>query len=211
MATVHLWGMIGLGLSSWRYLVSKTCETPRCWGTSVLLALDSGKLVLLFDDAYLPTSFAFKFRLRGTCMKFTFSNSPIIWFVSFRYLCILVSFVSYSPLICPITSLESLFKSTFLALRDLATLSPVNIASYSDSLLVAGNWSCTPYFRMSPSGEVMMTPTPPFLYTDDPSVWAVHNIDMSCVFTSSGKVNLAINLTNTWALIAVRGLYSMLN
>lgn len=139
-------------------------------------------------------------------MKLTYSNSLIIWFVNFRYLCILLSFTLYSPLICPITNFESLFKSTFPAPRDLATLSPVNSSSYSDLLLVAGNWSYTLYFRVSPSGKVLMTLTSPIFFTDDPSV-LIHSVDASCIFSPFGKVYLAIKSANTWAFIAIRGLY----
>ena len=46
---------------------------------------------------------------------------------------------SYSPFVCPITSLESLLRSRFLALKALPILSPISMASYSASLLVAGN------------------------------------------------------------------------
>ena len=48
-------------------------------------------------------------------------------------------FASYSPFVCPITSLESLLRSRFLALKALPILSPISMASYSASLLVAGN------------------------------------------------------------------------
>ena len=91
-----------------------------------------------------------------------------------------------------------------------AILSPAKIALFSDSLLVVGNWSWTPYLKVSPSSEVMMTPTPPIFFTDDRFVYIVHNSDMFAAF-SFGKVNLAIKLANTWAFMAVRGLYSMSN
>ena len=84
-------------------------------------------------------------------------------------------------------------------------------ASYSTLLLVIRNWSCTSYFRMSPSGEVMTTLTSPIFYSDDPYVWIVHRVDVSCTFSSSDKVISTIKLANTWAFIIVRGLYSMSN
>ena len=63
---------------------------------------------------------------------------------------------------------------------------------------------------MSPFGEVMTTPTLPIFFTDDPSVCIVHNFDAFTVL-SSGKVNSTIKSANTWAFMAVRGLYSMSN
>lgn len=176
----------------WNFLMS---------GDYCISSFRSSRLIPSSDDAW----------LRGTCMKLTCSNSPIIWFVNFRYNFILLSFASYSLLICPITSFELFFKSTFLVPKDLAALSSVSIASYSTSLLMAGNWSYTPYFRMSPFREVMTIPTPPFFCTDNPSVWTVHNVDISYIFSSSNRVNSAIKSTNTWAFIAIWGLYSISN
>lgn len=99
----------------------------------------SGDIVPSSNDACLATSSAFKFWFLGTYVKSTRSNSWVRWFVNLRYLCILSSFVLYSPFICPITSLESLLRSMFLAPKALLILSPVSMASYSALLLVAGN------------------------------------------------------------------------
>ena len=66
------------------------------------------------------------------------------------------------------------------------------------------------YFRTSPSGEVMTTPTPPLPFSDDPLVCIVHNSAMP-IELSSGMVNSAMKSANTWAFIVVQGLYSMLN
>ena len=113
----------------------------KVWNSSILgnfciSSFRSGRLVLSSDDAHLATSTTSKFWLRGICLKFVCSNSPIIWFVSFKYFCIL---------------------------------------------------RYTPYFRMSPFGEVMTTPTLPIFCTDDPSVWTVHSVD---VWTQRGSHHL---------------------
>ena len=53
----------------------------------------------------------------------------------------------------------------------------------------------------------MMTPTPPNSLMDDPSAWTVQNY----VWSSPEKVNSTKKSANTYALIAIQGLYSMSN
>ena len=53
----------------------------------------------------------------------------------------------------------------------------------------------------------MMTLTPPNSLMDDPSTWTVQNY----VWSSPEKVNSTKKSTNTYALIANQGLYSMSN
>ena len=101
------------------------------------------------------------------------------WFVNLRYFCILVSFASNSSLICHMTSYESLLSKMFLAPSAWAILSLVNIAPYFASLLVTGNLSWTPCFKMSPSREVMTTPAPPLFWVDDLSVRIVQSSSWS--------------------------------
>lgn len=161
-------------------------------GNFCISSFRSVKLVPSSNDAYLATSSSSKFWHCGTCKKFIYSNSLIIWFISFWYFYILLSFASYSPSICLIISFELLFKSNFLAPKDLATLSPISITLYYASLLVAGNWTCTPHFKMSPFGKVMTTLTSPIFFTNVPSVWIVHKVDVSCILSSSDKVNSTI-------------------
>ena len=93
------------------------------------------------NDASFVISSAIMFWLLGIYTNYTLSNSCVKCFVSLSYLCILSFFASYSSFICPITSLESLWRSKFLAPSAFPTLNPVNILSYSASLLVAGNFS----------------------------------------------------------------------
>ena len=137
----------------------------KVWSSSVLGCLYNstfklGEPVLSSNNACLAISSASKFWFWGTCMKSTWSYSWTSWFVSLRYFCILPSFASYSPFICHITNLESLLRSMFLAPKAFLVLSFVSMVSYFASLLVVGNWSRTPYLRVSPSGVLMMTPTP---------------------------------------------------
>ena len=113
------------------------------------------------DNASFEISSASAFQFLGTYTNSTSSNSLVRCLVSLRYFCILSSFASYSPMICSTTSFESLQINRFFTPSAFPSLNPVNIPSYSVSLLVAGNLSRTPYLRISPSGVVMMTPTPP--------------------------------------------------
>ena len=85
------------------------------------------------------------FWLLGIYTNSTLSNSWVRCFVNLRYFCILSSFTSYSSFIYTITSLESLWRSRFLALSAFSTLSPISIPPYSASLLVAKNFSWTLY------------------------------------------------------------------
>ena len=127
----------------------------RCFYTSTF---KSSKLVRSSDDACLTTSPASEFWLRGTCVKSTWLNSQTSWFLNLRYFCILPQFTSYSSLICPITSLELLLRSMFLAPKAFPILSPNSMASYFVLLLGARNCSCTPYLRISYSKVLMTTP-----------------------------------------------------
>ena len=113
------------------------------------------------DDASFEISSANAFWFLRTCINSTSSNSLIRCFVSLRHFCILSSFASYSPLICSITNFESLWINRFFTPSAFQSLNPVNMPSYSTSLLVAGNLNRTPYLRISPSGVVMTTPSPP--------------------------------------------------
>ena len=121
----------------------------------------------------------------------------------------LVSFASKSPLIYPTMSCESLLNKTFLATSAWAIPSPIIISLYSTSLLVIGNLSWTPYFKISLSGEMMTTPTLPLFYVDDPSVWIVQS--SSWLSSCSGEVNSAMKSTSTWAFMVVQGWYSISN
>ena len=83
---------------------------------------------------------------------------PSRWLVSSTFAS---SFASHLWFTCPTISLESLFITKFFMPRALSSLKLVSTALYSALLFVAGNWSCTPYLRMSLSGDIMMTSTPP--------------------------------------------------
>ena len=163
------------------------------------------------DDAYLATSSTFEFWFWGTCMKATWSNSWAKCFVNLWYLCIPSSFALYSPFIYLITNLESLWRSRFLAPNAFPILSPVSMASYSASLLVAGYWSCTPYLSAFPSRVMMITLAPPFFQNDEPSVRIVHLSELSWTSSSLGTVNSTTKFTNACALTAVLGWYLMSN
>ena len=164
-----------------------------------------------FDDASFETSFATIFWLLGIYTNSTLLNSWVRCFVSLRYFCILSSFASYSPLICPITSFESFWTNRFLAPSAFPSLSPVSIPSHSTSLLLAGNFSWTPYLSTSPSGVVMTTPTPLFCWADEPSVYTIHCSSSFVRLPSSGRVNSAMKSARACALMAILGCYSMLN
>ena len=152
------------------------------------------------NDTSFETLSATIFWHLGTCTNSTLSNSWVRCFVSWRYFCILSSFASYSPLICSITSFES-----FLS------LSPVSIPSYSVSLLVAENFSWTPYLSTSPSGVAMTTPTPLLFWADEPSICIVHHSTSLVRLSLSGKVNLVMKSARACALMVVLGWYSMSN
>ena len=154
-------------------------------------------------DALLATSSNFAFWSYRTWANSTRSNLLTNWFINLRYLCILVSFVSKSPLTCPITSYESLLSKAFLAPSARAILSPVNIASYSASLLAMGNLSWTPYFEMSPSRKATTTPIPPLFCVDDPSICIVQSSPWTS--SCSREVNSAMKFAITWAFMAVQG------
>ena len=64
-----------------------------------------------------------------------------------RYLAILSSFASNSPLTCPTTSRESLWTFSVVVPNTLATRRPMSRALYSASLLVVGYWSRTACFN----------------------------------------------------------------
>ena len=150
--------MIGLVQPFWLWMV-------KLWSSSMLGCLytstfKSGGSIPSSNDACFVTLFASEFWLRGTCMKSTWSNSQTNWFVNLRYFCILLSFASYSPFIYPIISLELLLRSMFLSPKALPILNLVSMSSYCASLLMVGNWSRTPYLRVSPLGVLMMTLTP---------------------------------------------------
>ena len=109
------------------------------------------------------------------------------------------------------TSCESFLSKAILAPSALATLSPVSMALYSASVLVIRNWIWTPYFKVSPSGVVMTTPTPPLFCVDDSSVWIVQRLGSSWLSLCSGMVNFAMKSTSAWAFMAILGRYSMPN
>ena len=164
---------------SWRKDRIKVIQLLSFWIAKVWIYLILGcfrtsifKFVLVdpaSNDAYFAISAAPIFWILGTCINFTRSNSWARCLVSLRYFCILSSFASYSSFICPTTSLESLRRSKFLAPNAFPTFSPVNIVSYSASLLVAENWSWTPYLSVSPFRVTIITPTMLPFRADDPS------------------------------------------
>jgi hypothetical protein len=84
--------------------------------------------------------------------------------------------------------------SNSVALRVLASLSPVSKASYSASLLVVEYCSHTACLMMSPSGDFSIMPIPPAFFVDNPSILAVHFdvYSMSFVGSSSLVVNSAM-------------------
>ena len=123
-----------------------------------------------FDNASFEISSASAFWFLRTCINSTSSNSLVKCLVSLRYFYILSSFASYSPLICSTTNFESLWINRSFTPSTFPSLNPINILSYSASLLVARNLSRTSYLRISPSGVVMTTPTPPLFWADEPLV-----------------------------------------
>ena len=141
--------------------------TLRVWNYSMLgyfwtSTFRFGGMDHSFDNACLAISSASEFWFLGIYVNSTRSNSWAKCSDSLSYFCILSSFTLHSPFIFPITNLELLWRSRFLAPNAFPTLSPVSMASYSASLLVAGNWSCIPYLSTFPSGVMKMTPTPFF-------------------------------------------------
>ena len=163
------------------------------------------------DDASFEISSASTFWFLGTCTNSTSSNYRVKCLVSLRYFCILSSFASYSPLICSTTSFESLWINRFFTPSAFPSLNPVNMPSYSTSLLVAGNLSWTPYLSISPSGLVMTTLTPGLFWANELSVWIVHHSASLVGLSSSGKVNSAMKSAKACALMAVMGRYSISN
>jgi hypothetical protein len=73
----------------------------------------------------------------------------------------------------------------------LASLSPVNRASYSASLLVVEYCSCIAYLMMSPFGDFSIMPIPPTFFVDDLSMLAVH-FDV-CSTSSVGSSSFVVN------------------
>ena len=163
------------------------------------------------NDASFEISLASTFWFLGTCTNSTSSNSRVKCLVSLRYFYILSSFASYSPLIYSTTSFESLWINRFFAPSALPSLNPVNMPSYSASLLVAGNLSWTPYLSISLSGVVITTPPPSIFWADEPLVWIVHRSASLVGLSLSGKVNSAMKSTKACALIAVLGRCSISN
>ena len=139
---------------SWRNDMIEVIQLPVFWIPNVEISSILGcfwasisKPMLVdpsFDDANFAISSAIIFWLLGICTNSTLSNSWVRRIVSLRYFYILSSFASYSSFICLITSLESLWRSKFLAPSAFPTLSLVSTPSYSP-------------FRV-----IMITPTPPF-------------------------------------------------
>jgi len=58
---------------------------------------------------------------------------------------------------------------------------------------------------------MMMTPTPPLFWADEPSVYIVHHSVSSGRLFSSGRVKSATKSAKAYALIAIIEWYSMLN
>ena len=151
------------------------------------------------------------FWLFGICTNSTLSNSYVKCFINLRYFCILSIFASYSSFIYPITNLESLWRSRFLAPRAFPTLSPVNIPSNSASLLMVKNFRWTLYLIISSSGMMITTPTPPLFWADESSVCIIYRSVLSGRLSSFGRVSLAMKSAKVCILIAVLGWYSMSN
>ena len=179
-----------------------------CFWTSIVKLLFNPHS---FDDASFEISSATIFWFLRTCTNSTLSNSWVRCLVSLRYFCILSSFASYSPLICSITSFESLWTNRFFTPSVFSSLNPVNMPSYLASLLVAGNFSWTPYLSISLLGAVMTTLTPPLFWANEPSVWIVHCLAPLVRLPLSEKVNSAMKSAKACALMAVLGWYSILN
>ena len=93
------------------------------------------------DDASFAILSAIMFWLLGICTNSTLSNSYVKRFVILMYFSIFFFVASYSSFNYLITSLESLWRSKFLALSAFPTLSPVSTPLHLALLLVAGNFS----------------------------------------------------------------------
>ena len=113
------------------------------------------------DDASFEISSATIFWFLGTYINSTLLNAWVRCLVSLRCFYILSSFTSYSPLICSTISFESFWTNRFFTPSAFPSLNLVNMPSYLALLLVARNFSWTPYLSISLSWAVMTTPTPP--------------------------------------------------
>ncbi|KAL2498092.1 putative ribonuclease H-like domain-containing protein [Abeliophyllum distichum] len=91
-------------------------------------------------------------------------------------------------------------------------LSPVITASYSASLLVAGNLKRKEYSSSSESGLIIIMPAPEPSLLDDPSTYIFHFVlASSSSLDFGGAVSSAIKSANACAFMAVVGLNSMSN
>ena len=82
--------MIGLVQPFWfRIIKVWNSSMQRCLYNSTFKSNGS---IPSSNDAYLATLSASEFWLHGTCMKSSWSNSWINWFINLRYFCILPSF-----------------------------------------------------------------------------------------------------------------------
>ena len=168
-------------------------------------------VALSSNDASFATSSVTIFWLLGICTNSSLSNFWVRCFVILWNFYILSSIASYSSLIYPITSFESLWTIRLSAPSAFPNLNLVSIPSYSASLLVAENFNWTSYLSISPSGAVMTTLTPSLFYVDEPSVCIVHRSISLVRLSSSGRVNSAMKSTKAYALMVVLRWYSISN
>ena len=94
-----------------------------------------------------------------------------------------------------------------VAPRVLAAFNPADSASYSASLLVVVYCRHMARFMTSPSGDLIIIPTPPSFLVDELSVWTVH---LGALFSTVSAcssfllVNSAMKSANACALMADR-------
>lgn len=127
------------------------------------------------DDVSLANLLASSFCLHGTLYMLKYTNWDFSFTTIARYYFIHSSFASYSPCTCPTTSWESLLTLTLLALSALERHSPMSIASYSTSLLVALNLNLMAYSSLFISGVTKTTPPLAALLVEKPSTCIIYS------------------------------------
>ena len=88
--------------------------------------------------------------------------------------------------------LRILWTSSDVAPNTLANRRPVSRASYSASLLVVVYCRCTACLRTSPSSDFKITPTPPAVFVDSPSICIIH-LDAFQYSSSLGSSSFTVN------------------
>ena len=127
-----------------------------------------------------------------------------------RYWAMRLSLASYSPLIFQMTSWESLHIFNLAIDKVRARLNPARIASYSASLLEAGNPSQIVCFSYSLVSDCKRRPIPDPETLDAPSTWSVHHPSLREFASWDGFWGtLAIKSDMTYPFIASLGWYSI--